>query len=67
MKEEKSLTTIQIYRDDNEYINNICKKRENLRNKLKEIINFYKNTHKSHSTNKLRSPLLPIQEYLQNR
>ncbi|KKM04654.1 hypothetical protein LCGC14_1762110 [marine sediment metagenome] len=35
-------TTIQIYREDLEYITNLCKKNENLRDKLHQIINKLK-------------------------
>lgn len=36
--ETKEFTTIQIYREDLKIITNECKKNENLRDKLHEII-----------------------------
>ncbi len=37
--ENKEYTTIQIYREDLKVITNLCRKDENLRDKLHEIIN----------------------------
>jgi len=36
--ENKEFTTIQIYREDLEVVTNLCRKNENLRDKLHQII-----------------------------
>jgi len=42
MVKEKEHTTIQIYRGDLKILNDACKKTENLRDKLHEIIKYLK-------------------------
>lgn len=39
---EKEFTTIQIYREDLQKVVSLCKKNENLRDKLHKIIKEYK-------------------------
>jgi hypothetical protein len=36
--ENKEFTTIQIYREDLNFLNSLCKKTENLRDKLHEVL-----------------------------
>jgi len=36
--EEKEFTTIQIYREDLYFLNSLCKKTDNLRDKLHEVL-----------------------------
>ena len=40
--ENKEYTTIQIYREDLEVVTNLCRKNENLRDKLHQIISKLK-------------------------
>jgi hypothetical protein len=41
--QDQEYTTIQIYRQDLQIVTNICKKDENLRDKLHDIIAAYEN------------------------